>query len=54
MTVYRSGQYVELTLTFDEQTTAQNNTQQDPAPQETSSQNGQGGQYYNPWDYFFN
>ena len=54
VTVYRSGQYVELTLTFDEQTTAQNNTQQDPAPQETSSQNGQGGQYYNPWDYFFN
>lgn len=33
VTVYRSGQYVELTLTFDEQTTAQNNTQQDPAPQ---------------------
>ena len=51
VTVFRSGQYVELSLTFDEQTVtaqgdSQSGTQQDPAPEQTSSQ---GGGYYNPW-----
>ena len=52
VTVFRSGQYVELSLTFDEQTVtaqgdSQSGTQQDPAPEQTSS--SQGGGYYNPW-----
>ena len=49
VTVYRAGQYLELTLTFDEQTTTQSGSgsgTQDPAPEQTSSQ---GGGYYNPW-----
>ena len=48
--VYRSGDTLTLTITFDEQ---QNNTQtqQDPTPQETS--NIQGNYPSNPWDYFF-
>ena len=51
VTVYRSGEYVELSLTFDEQTaTAQDDTQQaDPAPQQTSNSNWG---YFNPWDFF--
>ena len=52
VTVFRSGQYVELSLTFDEQTVtaqgdSQSGIQQDPAPEQTSS--SQGGGYYNPW-----
>ena len=40
VTVYRAGQYLELSLTFDEQavTTQDSTTQQDPEPQQTSSQ----------------
>ncbi len=51
VTVYRAGQYLELSLTFDEQavTTQDSTTQQDPEPQQTSSQ----WYYGNPWDYFF-
>lgn len=69
LTVYRMGETLTLTITFDEQ---ENNTQQagnrpapqDPAPQQTSSGN-YGGQYpyggdggdegFNsfPWSYFF-
>ena len=56
VTVFRAGEYLELTLTFDEETnTTQSQTQQDPAPQQTSSGN-QGGSYgggFDPWDYFF-
>ena len=56
VTVFRAGEYLELSLTFDEQT-VNTQTQQDPAPQQTSS-GGQGGSYggnnyFNPWDYFF-
>ena len=53
-----SMEALELSLTFDEETNAtQSQTQQDPAPQQTSS-GGQGGSYggnnyFNPWDYFF-
>ncbi len=54
VTVYRAGQELSLSLTFDEQTNTQSSSQQDSAPQETSSQDSQGNQYYNPWDYFFN
>lgn len=51
VTVYRAGDYLELSLTFDEESNnAQAQPQQDPAPQQTS---GQGGQYFNPWDFFF-
>ena len=55
VTVFRAGEYLELTLTFDEETnTTQSQTQQDPAPQQTSSgnQGGYGGGF-DPWDYFF-
>ena len=58
VTVYRAGEYLELSLTFDEETNAtQSQPQQDPAPQQTSG-GGQGGSYggnnyFNPWDYFF-
>lgn len=57
LTVYRMGETLTLSITFDEQ---ENNTQetggqvlpQDPAPQPTSSGN-YGGQYPFPWNYFF-
>ena len=52
VTVFRAGEYLELTLTFDEETnTTQSQTQQDPAPQQTSSGNQGGG--FDPWEYFF-
>ena len=56
VTVFRAGEYLELTLTFDEETnTTQSQTQQDPAPQQTSSGNWGGGYGggFDPWDYFF-
>lgn len=55
VTVFRAGEYLELTLTFDEETnTTQSQTQQDPAPQQTSSGNWGGyGGGFDPWDYFF-
>ena len=50
VTVYRAGEYLELSLTFDEETNnTQSQTQQDPGPEQTSSQ----WYYGNPWDYFF-
>ncbi len=66
ITVYRSGEYLTLTLTFDEQTNevqsgGQQGTQ-DPAPQETSYYDrgygygyggGNNGGYFDPWSYFF-
>ena len=55
VTVFRAGEYLELTLTFDEETnTTQSQTQQDPAPEQTSSGNWGGyGGGFDPWDYFF-
>ena len=56
VTVFRAGEYLELTLTFDEETnTTQSQTQQDPAPEQTSSGNWGGGYGggFDPWDYFF-
>lgn len=65
--MYRSGETLKLTLTFDEQDNkpqsdrSQGQTQ-DPAPRETSSGGSDGGQYpyggddyFNsfPWNYFF-
>src|SRR5699024_10947914 len=46
VTVFRAGEYLALTLTFGEEpNTTQSQTQQDPAPQQTSSGNwgGYGG-----------
>ena len=54
VTVFRAGEYLELSLTFDEQK-VNTQTQQDPAPEQTSSGN-QGGSYgggFDPWEYFF-
>lgn len=51
ITVFRSGEYLTLTMTFDEQVNTQQTqggSTQDPAPQETSGMSG-----FNPWDYFF-
>ena len=59
VTVYRSGEYLTLTLTFDEQVnqTQDESGTQDSAPQETSSGNSYGYDYgsggFDPWDYFF-
>ena len=55
VTVFRAGEYLELTLTFDEETnTTQSQTQQDPAPEQTSSGNWGGyGGGFDTWDYFF-
>ena len=50
--VYRSGETVTLNITFDEEKLSALNsqTQQDPAPQQTTSmQDG----YFDPWDYYF-
>lgn len=55
VTVYRSGETLELSLTFDEQTNTTQSQQEessDPVPQQTGSGNGGQG-YFNPWDYFF-
>ena len=55
VTVYRSGETLELSLTFDEQTSTTQSQQEepsDPAPQQTGSVNGGQG-YFDPWDYFF-
>lgn len=54
VTVFRSGEYLELTLTFDEQAndtqSSGGQTQQDPAPQQTSSGSDYG--YFGPWGFF--
>lgn len=50
--VYRSGETLTLNITFDEEknNTQNSQTQQDPAPQQTTSmQDG----YFDPWDYYF-
>ena len=47
ITVFRSGEYLTLTMTFDEQQTQQGSTSQDPAPQPTSNQGGYGYGYGN-------
>ena len=64
ITVFRSGEYLELTLTFDEQVNTtqepaqdQQGTQvypyhQDPSPEETSYGYGDGF-YFDPWSFFF-
>ena len=62
VTVYRSGEYLTLTMTFDEQVSSQNSTggsqsqqggtQQNPVPQPSQSQDDYYG-YFDPWDYFF-
>jgi len=65
--VFRSGETITLKLTFDEQTTTDEDSGnqgqvQDPAPRQTSSggyyDRGNGGSYYDPfngfpWDEFF-
>ena len=56
LTVFRSGEYLTLTMTFDEQQAQQGSITQDPAPQPTSNQGGNGngyGGYFDPWDFFF-
>jgi len=55
ITVFRAGEYLTLTMTFDEQVNSQNTTggtPQDPMPQPTQSQNDFYG-YFDPWDFFF-
>ena len=50
--VYRAGETLTLNITFDEEqnNTQNTQTQQDPAPQQTSStQDG----YFDPWDFYF-
>ena len=50
--VYRAGETLTLNITFDEEknNTQNSQTQQDPAPQQTTSmQDG----YFDPWDYYF-
>lgn len=50
--VYRAGETLTLNITFDEEknNTQNNQTQQDPAPQQTSStQDG----YFDPWNFYF-
>lgn len=60
VTVYRAGEYVTLTIVFDEQKNAaqasggqesSGGQAADPAPRETSSGNGYG--YFDPFSYFF-
>ena len=56
ITVFRSGEYLTLTMTFDEQQAQQGSTSLDPAPQPTSNQGGSGygdGGYFDPWSWFF-
>lgn len=51
--VYRSGETLTLNITFDEEqnNTQNSQTQQDPAPQQTSSSQQDG--YFDPWDFYF-
>ena len=65
LTVYRSGEYITLTMTFDEQITQQTAPTQDSAGQSSGYGNGYGNGYgsgngngngsgsFDPWDYFF-
>ena len=51
--VYRSGETLTLNISFDEEqnNTQNSQTQQDPAPQQTSSSQQDG--YFDPWDFYF-
>ncbi len=53
LTLFRSGEYLTVELTFDEQGSAA--AQPDPAPQPTQSQSQSGNSYPfgDPWDFFF-
>lgn len=60
ITVFRSGESLTLTLTFDEQvnpTQSSDNQTQPTAPQPTANTPGSGNApnngYFDPWDYFF-
>ena len=55
LTVFRQGEYLTLTMTFDEQQAQQGSVSQDPAPQPTSGQQGGYGDggYFDPWSWFF-
>ena len=50
ITVFRAGEYLTLTMTFDEQQAQQGGMEQNPVPQETPSQSGS---YFDPWSFFF-
>lgn len=51
--IYRAGETLTLNITFDEEqnNTQNTQTQQDPAPQQTSSSQQDG--YFDPWDFYF-